>query len=138
MLPYIERVVKKYKKTLNVSKLYTTAEAARLAGITRQTLQVWIVSGKIKPPEVQRPSRLRLWTSQDVAPPAPSSSLGFLPGLRRNRLRFTCLSWATSWLVHKRSRDGRCTSGGLIFPDTIHTCSVCREMPANRAASAVV
>ncbi|PYT68515.1 MAG: hypothetical protein DMG39_20860 [Acidobacteria bacterium] len=67
MLPYIERVVKKYKKTLNVSKLYTTAEAARLAGISRQTLQVWIVSGKIKPPEVQRPSRLRLWTSQDVA-----------------------------------------------------------------------
>ncbi|PYT80962.1 MAG: hypothetical protein DMG40_10640 [Acidobacteria bacterium] len=35
--------------------------------MSRQTLQTWIVSGRIKPPEVLRPARLRLWTSEDVA-----------------------------------------------------------------------
>jgi excisionase family DNA binding protein len=67
MLKHIARVVNIYKKTLNVAKLYTTTEAAKLAGISRQTLQTWIVSGRIQPPEVLRPFRLRLWTSQDVA-----------------------------------------------------------------------
>jgi excisionase family DNA binding protein len=67
MLKHIARVVNNYKKTLNVAKLYTTTEAAKLAGISRQTLQMWIVSGRIKPPEVLRPFRLRLWTSEDVA-----------------------------------------------------------------------
>jgi DNA-binding transcriptional MerR regulator len=52
---------------MNVAKLYTSAEAAKLAGISRQTLQMWIVAGRINPPEVLRPFRLRLWTSEDVA-----------------------------------------------------------------------
>ncbi len=67
MLNHIERVVKIYKKTLNVPTLYTTAEAAKLVGISRQTLQMWIVAGRIKAPELRRPFRLRLWTSEDVA-----------------------------------------------------------------------
>jgi excisionase family DNA binding protein len=67
MLKHIARVVKNYKKTLNVEKLYTTTEAAKLAGISRQTLQMWIVAGRIKAPEVLRPLHLRLWTSEDVA-----------------------------------------------------------------------
>ena len=66
-LDHIERVVKIYKKTLNVPTLYTTAEAAKLIGISRQTLQSWIMAGRIKAPELLRPFRLRLWTSEDVA-----------------------------------------------------------------------
>ena len=67
MLKHIERVLKKYKETHNLKEVYTTAEAAKLAGISRQTLQMWIATGRIKAPEVLRPSRLRLWTSEDLA-----------------------------------------------------------------------
>ena len=67
MLNHMERVVSIYKKTLNVPTLYTTAEAAKLVGISRQTLQMWIVTGRIKAPELLRPFRLRLWTEEDVA-----------------------------------------------------------------------
>lgn len=47
---------------------YTTREAAKKVGITRQTLQAWIAAGKVKPPKATRFGRwtLRTWTEADV------------------------------------------------------------------------
>jgi len=47
---------------------FTTAEAAKRAGITWRTLQRWIAAGKVKPP---KPSLIgavgyRLWSASDV------------------------------------------------------------------------
>jgi len=33
-------------------KLYTTAQAAKEVGVSRQTLQTWIAEGKVKPPKM--------------------------------------------------------------------------------------
>jgi len=47
-------------------KLYTTGEAARRVGISRQTLQTWIAAKKIEAPEPIR-ANVRLWTEADIA-----------------------------------------------------------------------
>ena len=46
--------------------LYTTGQAAKKAGISRQTLQAWISSKKIKAPEVIKNAGVRLWTDADI------------------------------------------------------------------------
>jgi hypothetical protein len=50
------------------TKLYTTKEAAARAGISRTTIQYWITTGKIEPPELQVHNRVaaRLWTDAAV------------------------------------------------------------------------
>jgi len=50
-------------------KALTTAEAAWAVGVTRTTIQNWIASGKIRPPEPTfRGARgVRLWTESDIA-----------------------------------------------------------------------
>jgi excisionase family DNA binding protein len=50
-------------------KSYSTAEVARLVGVTRATLQAWVKSGKIDPPAIQSRTGeppVRLWSSLDV------------------------------------------------------------------------
>jgi len=45
-------------------KLYSTGDAARAIGVSRQTLQTWIAEGK-----VQAPSKIgntRIWTKSQV------------------------------------------------------------------------
>jgi DNA-binding transcriptional MerR regulator len=52
------------------SKSYTTTEAAKKTGVTRATLQAWIKTGRVQPPEIQvrsGKSPVRLWTTSDVA-----------------------------------------------------------------------
>ncbi len=52
------------------SKSYTTTEAAKRVGVTRATLQAWIKSGRVRPPEIQvrfGKSPVRLWTASDIA-----------------------------------------------------------------------
>jgi len=50
-------------------KLYTTREAAAAVGITRATVQAWIASKKITPPEltVVGDVTARMWSKSDVA-----------------------------------------------------------------------
>lgn len=50
------------------AKTYTTAQAAKLIGVSRQTLQAWIAAGDIKAPELigVGNATLRLWTAKDV------------------------------------------------------------------------
>jgi hypothetical protein len=47
---------------------FTTAQATKLAGINRMTLQEWIRLKKIHPPKLQRIAgpAFRLWTTADV------------------------------------------------------------------------
>jgi excisionase family DNA binding protein len=45
-------------------KFYTTGEAAKAAKISRQTLQAWIVAGKVKPPKMI--GTTRVWTQSQV------------------------------------------------------------------------
>lgn len=45
-------------------KLYTTAEAAKAVGVSRQTLQTWIAEGKIKPPKLI--GATRVWSQAQV------------------------------------------------------------------------
>lgn len=51
-------------------KTINTARAAKLAGVTRQTLQNWIAAGKFEPPPLDlshgAPAR-RMWTAADIA-----------------------------------------------------------------------
>lgn len=47
-------------------ELYTTGQAAKKAGISRQTLQAWISAKKIKAPEVIKNAGVRLWTEADL------------------------------------------------------------------------
>jgi len=46
----------------------TTAEAARVAGISRATLQVWIKDGRIKAPKTRLigGTAVRLWSKADI------------------------------------------------------------------------
>jgi hypothetical protein len=48
--------------------LYTTAEAARAAGVTRATLQAWLATGRIQGPPltVRRGRAVRLWTASEI------------------------------------------------------------------------
>jgi excisionase family DNA binding protein len=48
-------------------ELYTTGQAAKKVGISRQTLQAWISAKKIKAPEVIKNAGVRLWTERDIA-----------------------------------------------------------------------
>jgi excisionase family DNA binding protein len=45
-------------------KLYTTAEAAKVIGVSRQTLQTWIADGKIQAPKMI--GNTRVWNSSQV------------------------------------------------------------------------
>jgi excisionase family DNA binding protein len=45
-------------------KLYTTREAAKAAGVSRQTLQTWIADGKIQAPKVV--GNTRVWSKTQV------------------------------------------------------------------------
>ena len=51
------------------SKLYTTEQAAKIGGISRQTLQAWIKSKKISPPKpTLNGARSKwLWDRSDLA-----------------------------------------------------------------------
>jgi len=52
------------------SKSYTTVEAAKKLGVSRATLQAWIMKGLVQPPEIQvrsGKSPVRLWTTSDIA-----------------------------------------------------------------------
>lgn len=46
---------------------YTTGEAAKKIGVSRQTLQTWIAAKKIKAPELTRPIHVRFWTEAQIA-----------------------------------------------------------------------
>jgi excisionase family DNA binding protein len=50
------------------TKLYTTAEAAKLAQVSRPTIQYWIATEKIKAPALRIHNRraARLWTAAAV------------------------------------------------------------------------
>ena len=52
-----------------IKGIYTTAQAAKVVGIHRVTLQEWIRLGKVRAPRpVLRNARgVRLWTEKDVA-----------------------------------------------------------------------
>ncbi|HJT71423.1 MAG TPA: helix-turn-helix domain-containing protein [Terriglobales bacterium] len=50
------------------AKTYTTAQAAKLIGVSRQTLQAWIAAGQIDAPELigAGKAKLRVWTARDI------------------------------------------------------------------------
>lgn len=54
-------------RTAVTLKLYTTREVAERAGISRQTLQAWIATGRVKAPEVIKAAGVRLWTETELA-----------------------------------------------------------------------
>jgi hypothetical protein len=56
------------KQQGNAMERFTTAQATKLAGINRMTLQEWIRLKKIHPPKLQRIAgpAFRLWTTADV------------------------------------------------------------------------
>jgi excisionase family DNA binding protein len=58
-----------------VSRLYTTREVAKRAGVSRQTLQAWIAEQRIKAPAVIRAAGVRLWTETDLAPKSETAQL---------------------------------------------------------------
>jgi len=45
-------------------KLFTTAEAAKAVGVSRQTLQTWIAEGKVNPPPMI--GNTRVWSKSQV------------------------------------------------------------------------
>jgi len=45
-------------------KLYSTSEAAKAIGVSRQTLQTWIAEGKIKAPDMI--GNTRVWSKSQV------------------------------------------------------------------------
>ncbi len=45
-------------------KFYSTGEAAKAAGISRQTLQEWISAGKVEPPKMV--GNTRVWSQSQV------------------------------------------------------------------------
>lgn len=47
------------------SKLVTTAEAAKIIGVSRQTVQSWIALGVDAPPMIG--GNVRLWSPADIA-----------------------------------------------------------------------
>lgn len=46
------------------TKFYTTSEAAAAIGVSRQTLQTWIASGKVSAPKVV--GNTRIWSESQV------------------------------------------------------------------------
>jgi len=64
---YLARAIKQSEEEQRGEKLYTTAEAAKRAGVARQTVQGWIAEGRIKAPELIRQVRMRLWSEEDIA-----------------------------------------------------------------------
>jgi DNA-binding transcriptional MerR regulator len=48
-------------------ELFTTGQAAKKVGISRQTLQAWISAKKFDAPEVIKHAGVRLWTEADIA-----------------------------------------------------------------------
>lgn len=45
-------------------KFYSTGEAAKVIGVSRQTLQTWIAEGKIQPPKMI--GNTRVWSQKQV------------------------------------------------------------------------
>jgi excisionase family DNA binding protein len=45
-------------------KFYTTGEAAKAIGVSRQTLQTWIAEGKVEPPAII--GGTRVWSQSQV------------------------------------------------------------------------
>lgn len=48
-------------------RLYTTREVVERADISRQTLQTWIATGRVKAPKVIEAVGVRFWTEEDLA-----------------------------------------------------------------------
>jgi predicted site-specific integrase-resolvase len=66
-MQHLARVIRQHQEKRKGEKLYTTAEAARRVGVSRQTVQAWIAAGKIKGPELILPVHIRLWSKEDIA-----------------------------------------------------------------------
>ena len=51
-----------------MNKTYSTAEAARLIGVNRVTLQRWLIAGKMKEPKKIKAGgvEVRIWTDRDL------------------------------------------------------------------------
>jgi DNA-binding transcriptional MerR regulator len=51
-----------------MAKTYSTGEAAKAVGVSRQTLQAWINSELISVPKLEKVGRIavRLWTEADI------------------------------------------------------------------------
>lgn len=47
-----------------VEKLYTTGEAAKIIGVSRQTLQTWIANGTVAAPKLI--GNTRVWSQKQV------------------------------------------------------------------------
>jgi DNA-binding transcriptional MerR regulator len=47
-------------------KLYTTAQAAKKIGISRQSLQTWIMKNEVAAPPMVG-GNVRLWTEEDIS-----------------------------------------------------------------------
>jgi excisionase family DNA binding protein len=75
------------KKRSMQSRLYTTREVAKRAGISRQTLQTWIAEKKVKAPAVLRAAGVRLWTESDLAEVLRVEPRSYPRGPKRNRRR---------------------------------------------------
>jgi excisionase family DNA binding protein len=45
-------------------RFYTTGEAAKAIGVSRQTLQTWIADGKVDPPKMI--GNTRVWSQKHV------------------------------------------------------------------------
>jgi predicted site-specific integrase-resolvase len=50
------------------NKTYSTAEAARIIGINRVTLQRWLIAGSVREPKKMSAGgvQVRIWTGRDV------------------------------------------------------------------------
>jgi DNA-binding XRE family transcriptional regulator len=66
-MQHLARVIRHHQEKRKEEKLYTTAEAARRVGVSRQTVQAWIATGKTKGPELILPVHIRLWSKEDIA-----------------------------------------------------------------------
>jgi MerR-like DNA binding protein len=66
-MQYLARAIREQEEKRKGEKLYTTAEAAKRAGVSRQTLQTWMGVGKIIGPELIRPVHIRPWSKEDIA-----------------------------------------------------------------------
>lgn len=50
------------------ARMWSTGDAARKIGVSRQTLQAWIDNKRISTPELKQVGRIRvrLWTDRDI------------------------------------------------------------------------